>query len=610
MFAPPVAETKAKSAEAQRMAVAPQQPAGPTRRLQGGAGNQAHPRVSRQRPAAPVQRREEMAGQGAPGVAPGVSWNFASVPISPPGRTNRVRNLLAGPIQAKSVIGGADDPLEHEADRTADRITHMSAPAAPPVISRKCLACDEEENLQKKPAGVHGAAMEAPAIVHEALRSSGQPLDAGTRAYFEPRFGCDFSTVRIHLGAAAEQSAQALNANAYTSGHRIVFGAGQFAPATQAGRRLIAHELTHVVQQKGGGLGAIIQRDTPHPPPVEPDFDEEVLKELQRLPAAEEKGISEQERRRRVQVLADRRERLAVLFAKLPPAKADRIYERLRVRRTGDVLSERFHDILATATRKDLLQVIGLQHALASETVPDPGDFCRPFSKREIDQGLDFEYANAMDRFVNGDLREFFGDEAAGLYDKYLTSTKPNVSPVIFDKPGSELVQSFINHEATAKRQEELAAIFEKNLPNNCGQLPPNVWVEIPAAGLIPREELKVGFSFSGVTTIPGIVAGGISSGAGSVDSRTVSVKQVLLQRKEVAGQTTGLQMQAHFHFVVEDAVDFCPGNMGSFFATYITIPLSRLEASGMAFSVPFVVRYDGPVLDIPLGTAAMNACK
>ena len=68
--------------------------------------------------------------------------------------------------------------------------------------------------------------------------------------------------------------------------------------------------------------------------------------------------------------------------------------------------------------------------------------------------------------------------------------------------------------------------------------------------------------------------------------------------------------MRAQFHFVVQDAVDFCPGNIGSFFATYITIPLSRLEASGMAFSVPFEVRYDGPVLDIPLSPSAIIACK
>jgi Domain of unknown function (DUF4157) len=89
----------------------------------------------------------------------------------------------------------------------------------------------------------------APPIVHEVLRSRGQPLDSGTRAIMEARFGYDFSGVRAHSGTAAEQSARDMNANAYTVGQNIVFGAGQFAPHQSFGRTLIAHELAHVVQQ-------------------------------------------------------------------------------------------------------------------------------------------------------------------------------------------------------------------------------------------------------------------------------------------------------------------------------------------------------------------------
>jgi hypothetical protein len=388
-----------------------------------------------------------------------------------------------------------------------------------------------------------------------------------------------------------------------------VFGAGQFAPATYEGRRLIAHELTHVVQQESSRLGAMIQLDRRPPPVVQPDFEEETLRELQRLPAVEEEGISDAERKRRIQVLAARRDRLAVLFFKLPSKKADAIYERLRERRTGDVLSERFHDILATATREGLLQIIGLRHLPGSLIVPNPADFCRAFSRREIDQGLDFDTANAMDHFVHGDMW-LWGDEAADLYDTYLTSTAKNVTPRIFDNPKSQLVQSFINHEATAKRQSELAAIIEKNLPNNCGHLPPNEWVDFIHGAIIPPDELKAPFSFGGFTTIPAVVAGGVSPGPGVPESRTVSIKQVLLRRSEVGGQTTELRMRAQFRFVVQDAIDFCPGGMGGFPASYVTIPFSRLEASGMAFSVPFEVHYDGPPLEIRLGPAAINACK
>jgi hypothetical protein len=127
-----------------------------------------------------------------------------------------------------------------------------SIATAPPEINRKWTACEDDKKLQKKEAGT-AAGGEAPAIVHDVLRSPGQPLDAATRAYFEPRFGRDFSRVRVHTDAAAAQSAQDVNAHAYTAGHNMAFDAGRFAPGTQQGRRLIAHELTHVVQQSGSG---------------------------------------------------------------------------------------------------------------------------------------------------------------------------------------------------------------------------------------------------------------------------------------------------------------------------------------------------------------------
>jgi hypothetical protein len=88
-----------------------------------------------------------------------------------------------------------------------------------------------------------------PPIVYEALRSPGQPLDAETRAFFEPRFGHDFSGVRVHIDARAAESAQAVNARAYTMGQDIVFDKQEFAPEIAQGRQLIAHELTHVTQQ-------------------------------------------------------------------------------------------------------------------------------------------------------------------------------------------------------------------------------------------------------------------------------------------------------------------------------------------------------------------------
>ncbi|MFI5177524.1 MAG: DUF4157 domain-containing protein [Vicinamibacterales bacterium] len=139
-----------------------------------------------------------------------------------------------------------------------------AAPAAAPgrpVLQRKC-ACggstaaegecadcaNERLRLQRRPDSL-AAPRTIPGIVTEVLGSTGHPLDAQTRAFMEPRFGHDLSRVRIHWDQKAIESARAVNALAYTVGRDIVFGPGQYAPGTRAGRRVIAHELTHVVQQ-------------------------------------------------------------------------------------------------------------------------------------------------------------------------------------------------------------------------------------------------------------------------------------------------------------------------------------------------------------------------
>jgi hypothetical protein len=90
-----------------------------------------------------------------------------------------------------------------------------------------------------------------PGVVADALLGPARPLDAATRAFMEPRFGHDFSQVRVHTDSLAADSARSVNARAYTSGRNLVFGEGQYAPHSSQGRRLIAHELTHVVQQNG-----------------------------------------------------------------------------------------------------------------------------------------------------------------------------------------------------------------------------------------------------------------------------------------------------------------------------------------------------------------------
>jgi hypothetical protein len=146
-------------------------------------------------------------------------------------------------LQRKLSIGASNDPLEQEADRITDQV--MAAPAhsamsgTPPRIQR----------FTGHSTGENGT---APTSVDRVLASPGRPLEPALQHDMGRRFGHNFSRVRVHSNAAAEQSAREVNAHAYTVGHNIVFGAGRFAPGLHDGRRLLAHELAHVIQQSAG----------------------------------------------------------------------------------------------------------------------------------------------------------------------------------------------------------------------------------------------------------------------------------------------------------------------------------------------------------------------
>jgi len=166
--------------------------------------------------------------------------------------------LRSGFIQAKLAISNPDDPEEREADDVSNTIMRKAAgtPAASPCsCSEGEEQCDECQQKQSTPviqrrASSPAASPHIPAIMNDVLRSPGRPLDSVTRAFFEPRFGRDFSDVRIHTGADASASAQAIRAKAYTVGRNIVFSAGEFGPESLQGRGLLAHELVHVIQQR------------------------------------------------------------------------------------------------------------------------------------------------------------------------------------------------------------------------------------------------------------------------------------------------------------------------------------------------------------------------
>jgi hypothetical protein len=183
-------------------------------------------------------------------------------------------------IQAKLRIGPVDDPLEREADRVADAVAGGDAPYQPlsnagPQLQRQAdadqdeIADDtedieaagpetdevgrdvysgEEDTIQAK-AGAGGVVSTRAHEAAAAVSDGGVPLASDVRSYFEPRFGYDLSGIRMHTGRKAAEAAGAINARAFTLGRNIAFAAGEYAPQSAFGRRLIAHEITHALQQ-------------------------------------------------------------------------------------------------------------------------------------------------------------------------------------------------------------------------------------------------------------------------------------------------------------------------------------------------------------------------
>ncbi|MCX6674687.1 MAG: DUF4157 domain-containing protein [Methanothrix sp.] len=240
------------------------------------------------------------------------------VGLRPLGNQAVQRMLRSGIIQAKLVVNEPGDKYEQEADRIAEQVMSMPEPAAQKQVQRACPECEEEvqrqpeeeeeEKIQAKPiaeqitplvlrqtepdkeeeetvqaqrdevqrqeepeeeevavqkkgpgGGAVGRGLEAQI---RSLKGSGQPLSPHVRGFFEPRFGQDFGQVRVHTDARAAEAARAVNARAFTVGRNVVLGEEEYVPETVAGRRLLAHELTHIIQQKSLRIeGNRVQRE-------------------------------------------------------------------------------------------------------------------------------------------------------------------------------------------------------------------------------------------------------------------------------------------------------------------------------------------------------------
>ncbi len=182
-----------------------------------------------------------------------------------PTRTSAWAHML--PIQASLKVNSPGDRYEQEADRVADSVMRMPDTAVQRTTCScgksagpdgMCLDCKRRQQLRRKSV-VHEPQYTVPPEVEQELARAGRPLDPAIRAFMESRLGHDLGDVRVHTDSQAAASAEAVQARAYTVGHNIVFGPGRYAPLTSPGKRLLAHEITHVLQNQPDR----IQRDGP-----------------------------------------------------------------------------------------------------------------------------------------------------------------------------------------------------------------------------------------------------------------------------------------------------------------------------------------------------------
>jgi hypothetical protein len=368
-------------------------------------------------------------------------------------------------------MGAPDSVQEREASALAERLTRT------PQSREPALQAERANRGTVAPAG--GAP--APASVARVLGAAGEPLAAASRAYFEARLNHDFSDVRVHVDAAAGASAAELGANAYTVGSHIVFGAHRFAPDTPPGRRLLAHELTHVVQQRGHA-GRILQRDCSDP------------------------------------------------------------------------------------------------------------DFCKPYATTDETESTEWWIRNT---YLRAEGLETFGTDVKELYESFLDrSPGDSLAPAVFDDQASYLVSAFAESGDTTDDMDAVIDMVGNRLHKApAGSLREGVAATMSLSNFLSADEMNNRpINYSNPLSVAGHIAGGIGSSDAGDDYRKISYANVTLEKTTLLGSTGYVTVELIPHYEVFDAIDFCPGDCGSPAEQLITVPMSRLEASGAAYDVPFKV--------------------
>jgi hypothetical protein len=316
-------------------------------------------------------------------------------------------------------------------------------------------------------------------------KGGGSALPEGTRNFMEHAFGADFGAVRVHTDDSAVQMNRAVGARAFTHGRDIYFNKGQYQPESPAGRRLLAHELTHVQQQSSMGGPELVQR---------------------------------------------------------------------------------------------------------AEGCDDP-NFCSPYATAADAASSEAILRTAFLPVMSAK----FGTEVHDLWESFLSrSPGASLSRTVFDTPGNPIEDSFATSAATDDDQDAvLDMVIDRVRSFPGGRLSPHTTTISSLTNYLTTAEMdNRPINYSNPLSKAGNIAGGIGSSDAGPDNRRIVRANVTMLKTPLIGDSGFIDFTLTPHYEVNDAVDLCPGQCGSPAEQIFTIPLSRLEASGAAYDVPYVVRF------------------
>jgi hypothetical protein len=400
----------------------------------------------------------------------------------------------------------------------------------------------------------------APSIVHDVLGSPGEPLNASTRRLMESQLGHNFGSVRVHTDERAAESVLAVGARAYTVGHHVMFASGQFAPRSRSGRELLAHELSHVVQQS---VRRVVSASDVRVEPPDASFEREAQAAGQGFERP--RGVTQEQ-------LSGTSTRTVMVQRQLGPPQV-----------TDALDDPRMHPAGAPSAKK------------CGRPSWCPPGFCDPYSSESYAR-----YRLAKDSWwLLAGIAAAVDSRVVPLWREHLAggSAPKNLS--------ASFAGDFERSRTTATTTTFLTEALRRSIVSTPPPFPVGVsTTTVTLASRLPAQIAALGddsspdqmnFNFPG--EVPGNIAGGVGkdqlacpSGARPSpfnDDRTAIGDATVT--KDAAGNLT---VGPVIHYTVRDTIDLCPGDCGGSLEQIATVPISQFEATGIAGDVPFTVEF------------------